>query len=160
MTSAHEPPDRPPRAAEDAPPTADQLLIMAYVDGELSPAERARVDERCAREPELRAELAGQRRVAVLARELAPREPEDHEWERIARAPLGRVQRFALWTLVLGVPVLSIALLETYCWSRGTSALVRYGVTALVAMFVAAVVTAVVSRLRTRPYDPYTGVRR
>ncbi len=56
-------------------PTTDELLAMAYADGELSP-EAVRVFEaRLAHEARLRVLVADQQRIAILAREAAPSEP-------------------------------------------------------------------------------------
>lgn len=161
--SAHERPDRPesrPPAASERPPTADELLVMAYVDHELSPRERAEFEARCEREPALARELALQRGLDVLAREVAPREPEDHEWARFTASPLGRLQRVVGWVLIVVVPVLAIAALEFFVWRESVAPFVRWGVTILVGLGLTYFLLALRARLTTRPYDPYTGVRR
>lgn len=56
-------------------PTTDELLAMAYADGELSAGARREFETRLAHEAPLRALVADQRRIAVLAREAAPPEP-------------------------------------------------------------------------------------
>ena len=45
-------------------------LLSAYIDGELSPRERVRLEERLAADPELRQRLEGLRRTVALVREL------------------------------------------------------------------------------------------
>lgn len=69
MTSAPRP--RPPSAA----PTTDELLAMAYADGELSQEAVRAFEARLSREARLRVLVADQQRIALLAREAAPSEP-------------------------------------------------------------------------------------
>lgn len=150
---------RPPER-DASGPTPDELLVMAYVDGELDATERARLEARFAREPALAAELASQRRLGLLAREMAPREPEDHEWARIEASAHGGALRWSTWALVVLLPLAAIVALEAWCWSPTTSPLVRWSVTVLVALAIAAFVLTWAARWRARRYDPYTGVRR
>lgn len=56
-------------------PTTDELLAMAYADGELSPEALRAFEERLSHEARLRTLVADQQRIAVLAREAAPAEP-------------------------------------------------------------------------------------
>lgn len=56
-------------------PTTDELLAMAYADGELSADAARDFEERLQREARLRVLVADQQRIAVLARESAPPEP-------------------------------------------------------------------------------------
>ena len=56
-------------------PSTDELLAMAYADGELSPEARRGFETRLAHEARLRVLVADQQRIAILAREAAPSEP-------------------------------------------------------------------------------------
>lgn len=141
-------------------PTRDQLLAMAYADGELADGARAEFEARLAQEPALRREVSALRDLEMLARQAAPREPADHEWEELAREPSQRA------TLGLGaglVVVGGLALLMYGVWSLTRAALepfVKWPLVALVlglAFLFGAVLRA---RLRTLPHDPYRKVRR
>lgn len=71
-------------------PEPDELLAMAYVDGELPPAERRAFESRLETEPRLNEQVAEMRGLALVARNLIPPEPEDREWRKLARDPLQR----------------------------------------------------------------------
>ena len=64
----------------DREPSADELTAMAYADGELSGAERAAFEQRLAAEPDLGRAVSDYRELEIMARQLAPPEPADHEW--------------------------------------------------------------------------------
>jgi anti-sigma factor RsiW len=150
-----------PRERRDAEPTADQLLAMAYADGELGAAERATFQARLAREPELGHEVAKHRALEVMARRLAPPEPMDHEWRRLALDP---VQRGAVgfgWLAFAGGALgLAGLLLWRFVSDDSIDALERGLVASLVAGAVVLLAAAVRARLRTLPYDPYRNVER
>jgi anti-sigma factor RsiW len=149
-----------PEPPEPSEPTKDELLAMAYVDGELSGAERAAFDERLAREPLLAREVAELRSLELLSRHAAPPEPADHEWSRLARSPLSRTLGPLSWALIaigtLGLGIWSIVRL-----ARAELSLVpKVLALALVAGVVLRLLLALRQRARTLPYDPYTRVKR
>lgn len=157
----HGPGGGDPQPRRDAEPTADQLLAMAYADGELGAAERAAFQARLAREPELRREVARHHSLEVLARRLAPPEPLDHEWQRLALDPLQRGTVGLGW-LAFAVGALGLAGLAFWRFVSDDSIdAVERG---LVASFVvgagALLAAAVRARLRTLPFDPYRNVER
>ncbi len=141
-------------------PTRDELLAMAYVDGELTAEGRAEFEGRLAASPELRHEVSALQSLELLARAAAPKEPMDHEWDALARDPLQRtalgvgwillvlgflgVSAFGLWQLFLSDAPLALKLL--FC------ALLLGG-----ALLLGATLRA---RLRTLPLDPYRKVQR
>jgi anti-sigma factor RsiW len=67
----------------DRQPSKDELLAMAYVDGELDSEQREAFEQRLPEEPQLLREVAEHNSLAVLARQLTPPEPMDHEWRRL-----------------------------------------------------------------------------
>ena len=97
-------------------PSADELLAMAYADGELLGTERAHFEQRLAAEPALAREVAQLKRLEVLARHAAPPEPMDHEWERLARSGGQRGLWSAGW-LFFGAGVLGLAAWDSTAWS-------------------------------------------
>jgi anti-sigma factor RsiW len=141
-------------------PTRDQLLCMAYVDGELDPLARAAFEQRLAAEADLRREVSAFRELELLARSAAPREPLEHEWAALAREPLQR------WTLALGwgLAVLGGLGLLGYGLARLFAAdappLLK-GLVAALALGGALLFAAVLrSRLRTLALDPYRKLQR
>jgi Putative zinc-finger len=105
------------------PPEHPGELLSAYLDGELSPAERDQVDTHLASCPACRADLDEERDVRAAVRGLPPVDPPFGFYERILRdgptdtaQPKKRRIRFgmanlaataAAWVLVLGVANLS-----------------------------------------------------
>jgi anti-sigma factor RsiW len=141
-------------------PTRDELLAMAYVDGELSAEGRAEVERRMAGEPALRREVAELQELAVLARAGAPKEPADHEWAELGRDP---VQRGALglgWVLV-AVGLLGLGgfgLLELLRSDAPLAVKALLGALLLGAVLLLGATLR--ARLRTAPLDPYRKVQR
>jgi anti-sigma factor RsiW len=141
-------------------PTRDELLAMAYVDGELTSEGRAEFESRLAASPELRREVSQLKELELLARAAAPREPMDHEWDELARDPVQRGSLGMGWTLlVLGV---------LGCLGYGTFALLVSGAPPLVKVLVCALFSGLAlllgatvrARLRTLPLDPYRKIQR
>lgn len=142
-------------------PTRDELLAMAYVDGELAEDARAEFEQRLAGEPALLREVAELKRLEVIARQTSPPEPIDHEWRRLERELLHTGGRF-LGFLLGGLGALGLlgwALVEVFrAEDVGTGAKALIGM-----LFLGATVLFLVilrARLRTLPYDPYTEVKR
>ena len=143
-----------------AEPSRDQLLAMAYVDGELSAAARVEFEARLAASPELRREVSALKELELLARAAAPREPADHEWDELARDPVQRGTLGLGWMLLgLGLAgALGFGALE-FC--RGEAPLwLKLACGALAAGFVLLLGATVRARLRTAPLDPYRKVQR
>ena len=141
-------------------PSKDELLAMAYADGELAPAERARFEERLRAEPGLAREVAELRRLDVLARHAAPPEPMDSEWERLARSRAQRGLWSAGWLFSLaalaGLLAWGLTCLECSNLSWAPKVLVPLLLVGA-GLLVAAAVRA---RARTMRYDPYRDVKR
>lgn len=141
-------------------PTRDQLLAMAYVDGELAPAMRAEFETRLAASAELRREVGALKELELLARAAAPKEPLDHEWEALARDPAQRGALGLGWALLVlgaagGIAYGAITLLtsDAPLWAKLTFAALSSGL----ALLLGATLRA---RLRTAHLDPYRKVQR
>jgi anti-sigma factor RsiW len=149
---------RDPRS--ERPPSPDELLAMAYTDGELEPDQRATFEQRLQHEPALSREVAALLRLNVLAREVAPREPEDLEWARIGKSrPRAWVLTIA-WCFLL-IDVLAVIGFGVFEFSRSEApilfkAVILGGLLAFLVWFW----LVVRARIRTLPYDPYTEVKR
>jgi anti-sigma factor RsiW len=142
-------------------PTRDQLLAMAYVDGELAEAERRAFEARLAREPALGHEIAEYQGLALLARQMAPKEPADYEWDRLRLDLAQKSGALVAWILI----------------AAGTTGLFGWAVVAVVSaddlgLAAKALIGALLfgllllfllvlrARLRLLPHDPYTKVLR
>lgn len=144
----------------DRDPTPDQLLAMAYADGELDQSENQAFEARLAAEPELAREVAQHLSLAVMARRLAPPEPMDYEWQRLDRDPFHRAGSGLGW-LLLSISVVGLSL-----W--GMVEIVLSDLEVVPKSLVLSLLTGSIilllatarARLRTLPFDRYTGVER
>ena len=151
--------DRPPQPEEPAP-TRDELLAMAYADGELAPDERRAFEARLAAEPALAREVAELRSLELLARRAAGPEPIDIEWRRIEASPLTRASRALAWSAI-GLGALALAGWAALAVARSElDPAAKLGLLALAVGFAVLLLLALRARLRTRRYDPYREVRR
>jgi len=127
---------------------------------ELAPELRARFEQRLRGEPELAREVSELRRLELLARQAAPPEPMDHEWERLARSTGQRGLWSAGWLLLgaglLGLGAWALACLEFSRASWVPKLLVPLALVGALLL----VVAAVRARARTLRYDPYRDVKR
>lgn len=152
----------PPMRSEEREPTRDELLAMAYADGELDPSARAEFERRLASEPTLVREVRDVRALAVLARQVAPSEPQDAEWQRLERDLLQRLlQRGGFTLFSLGaLSALALVLLRAFGDESWDGLLVPSCASCWIAGGVVLLVAALRWRSRTLPHDPYTDVLR
>lgn len=133
---------------------------MAYADGELDPSAAAAFEARMASEPELAREVTETRKLTLLARAVAPPEPQDHEWNRLEADPWHRLlTRGGLLLFLLGLSFeVCLALLGQRDGFEGQLLIVSGGLT--VAGFSMLLSAAWRWRRRSLPYDPYVEVKR
>jgi anti-sigma factor RsiW len=144
----------------DPEPTRDELLAMAYFDGELAQDARRAFEERLAREPGLAREVTALERLHGLARHSVGPEPMDGEWQRLEREPLHRAGVGLGFALVfVGGMGLAGWLVLALVGSELSLAL-KLVCGALIAGAALLLLATLRARLRTLPYDPYTDVRR
>ncbi len=144
-----------------APPSRDELLAMAYVDGELDDTARVEFEARLATSSALRTEVTELRRLSVLARQAAPPEPMDHEWRAIAAEPLQRLLHPLGWLSFL----FGSALLVGWTgWSFLRNEAVDTSAKAALGLalggFALLLLLVLRNRLRTIAFDPYRDVHR
>lgn len=133
---------------------------MAYVDGELAPAERAEFEALLATRRDLQLEVVTLRKLELLARSIAAPEPIDHEWKRLERDPLQR-SSITLGFAALGLGALGLCAWAGYqVWVGDMPLLLKCLVGALCAGVLILFLATLRGRLRTLPYDPYTEIER
>ncbi len=138
----------------------DQMLAMAYVDGELDAAELRRFESRLAVEPALAKEIAELRELALLSRRTVPPEPEDREWQRLGRDPLHRKGlRLGLWLCVLAVAGFAAALGVTVLDSGEHWTMQLFLLSGTAGVCLVTLLT-LRERLAVLPHDPYRKVHR
>lgn len=147
-------------SAHEPEPTRDELMAMAFVDGELDGEALGEFRERLASSPELARKVSQFESLQVLARSCAPPEPMDHEWSRIALDPLSQMGHGLGFGLLLAG---GLVLLAWSAWALVTSELELGFKLALGGLLLGAACLFLITlrnRLRTIPYDPYTEVKR
>ncbi|MBL4770395.1 MAG: hypothetical protein JKY61_04500 [Planctomycetes bacterium] len=138
----------------------DQMLAMAYVDGELQVDERRRFESRLALEPALEKEVEELRELALLARRSIPPEPEDREWQRLGRDPLHRKGlRLGLWFCIVAVAGFAAALGVTVLGSQEHWILQLFLLMGATGVCLISLLT-LRERLAVLPHDPYRKVQR
>ena len=141
-------------------PTRDELLAMAYVDGELRPAARAEFEARLAASPALGREVSALKELELLARAAAPREPMDEEWARLARDPLQRGTLGLGWILLI-VGCVGLALFAGWqLFASDAPLALKLLMGAFLAGGALLLGATVRARLRTLPLDPYRKIQR
>lgn len=141
-------------------PSREQLLAMAYVDGELDEAARAAFEKELATREDLRREVTQLKRLELLARRAAPPEPMDHEWKKLAAEPLHQ------GSTVLGFLALAIGAIGLAGW--GVYSILASELELLPKVLFALLcggglvlfLVTLRGRLRTLPFDPYTEIER
>ncbi|MCH2106643.1 MAG: hypothetical protein MK291_08390 [Planctomycetes bacterium] len=141
-------------------PSEDELLAMAYADGELNEEARREAAHRMASDEAFALRVAHYQRLDVTARS-ALQEPQDIAHAKLAAEP---TQRAALG---LGWAALSVGLVGFYAWifyvmvrdpemPTTLKVLMLTGIGGFLLLFLA----VLRKRLRELPFDPYTKVQR
>ncbi len=141
-------------------PRQDELLAMAYADGELRGADLETFQARLAREPALVREVSELRALEVLARSMAPPEPADYEWERLARDPAQRLGESLGWIAFVVSAVGLFALGVFWLATAPIPALPKVLCLAGLGGLLLLLLTTLRARLRVLPHDPYRKVQR
>lgn len=142
-------------------PTQGELLAMAYVDGELTGDERAGFEARLTGNDELARYVAHYRALELLARQMAPPEPADHEWMRLESAPLHSVGSKVGWGMV-GVGGAGLAAYGVYglATAESISRMPRVCLLSLMGGLGLLLALTIHTRIRLLPFDPYRKVKR
>lgn len=141
-------------------PTENELLAMAYADGELTDEARADFEQAMSSDTSLRGEVSELKRLEVLARSCAPKEPLDYEWERLRSEAVHVAGIRAGWLCT------SIAVMSGILWLLYAAACSDFGFAFKLCLFSAVggffLLLAMTLRVRlmTLKHDPYRDVRR
>ncbi len=96
-------------------------LISGYLDGELDPAERARVETYAASHSEFRRELDEMRALMANAAHLQPPHVPDEEWDRFLDNVYNRLERRTGWILTMigaaGLAALAMYFIAVLPWA-------------------------------------------
>lgn len=137
-----------------------QHLMMAAVDGEITPAERQELDTLVAGSPDLAAEWARMHRVKEVTSTMSLKPPPEEVWDRYWTDVYHRAERGAAWVLLsVGAIVLAAyaiwTAIEHLFEDTSVPVLVRFAVGAVALGFAILAVSVVREKLFTRSRDPY-----
>lgn len=146
---------------DGASPSPDELLAMAFADGELSPEERLAFEKRLTKEEALGILVAEHMALDVLARRVAPREPQDFEWARLQLDPVYKTSVSLGWMLVIVGSLATLALtVYGVATNESLTPLTRVFILSALLGFLLLFLSVLMRRLRTLPLDPYRHVER
>ncbi|MAB81609.1 MAG: hypothetical protein CMJ89_19890 [Planctomycetes bacterium] len=141
-------------------PSRDELLAMAFVDGELDSAGLKDFEKRMATEPALAREVAELQKLELLARGWAPPEPKDSEWQRLEDELL-QSTGWTLGWILLAVGGIGLGLFAAFEILTGEMApLLKFFLAVTIGGLTVLFLLVLRGRLRTLPLDPYTEVER
>ncbi len=146
---------------EDSGHDRYKRLLMALLDGELAPGERAELDRHLEECAECRRELAEFRQLKEVTDMVRFREPEDVVWDGYWRGIYNRMERGIGWILVSVGAVLLLAfgafrLVESLLTDPTVSLLVKVGVSAVLLGVIVLLVSLVRERLFGLKHDRYS----
>ncbi len=146
-------------------PRQDEALLSAYVDGELDPADAARVEAHLAADPAARREVDRLRRLKDLTGALRLKDAPPEAWEDFWQSAYNRSERSLGW-LLLGLAVLVLAgwgatvLLGALLGADDLPTLVKAAIIAGVAGLGLLLVSVVRERIHARARTRYKDVIR
>lgn len=146
---------------DDPPLTERQQQLMAYVDDELTPAERASFENAMANDPELAIEAAKFRNLMDLSLSMSLSEPTDHEMRRFWAKFYNRTEWQLGWVLLCaGVVVLAVEGLYLLLTSEALSWTLKGAIISTVVGGGLLMWNTIRLKLRTSHFDRYRGVMR
>lgn len=145
------------------PPEADrfEILMMGYLDGELTSDQEQELRDHLTAHPAASRELARYRKLNDIAHSVRLREPQDYEWDRFWQDLYNRMERRISWFLLLFGGILTS--LATIVWLLQTGqvqAWVKIGLITLLTGFLLMFLNVLRGRRRTLPFDRFRGIER
>lgn len=145
----------------DPQPSDKQLMLMAWLDGELSPQERSKFEVMLRDDPQLAAEAASQRSLLDLTKTMHNLEPTEAEMRRFWASFYNRTEWQVAWVLLtagiaglVGEGIYLLMTADTLSWVIKTAALSTLAGGALLIWNTARL------KMRTSRFDRYRGVMR
>ncbi len=141
-------------------PTRNELLAMAYADGELTEEARREFEQAMLEDAALRLEVSELKRLEVLARQCSPKEPLDYEWASVRSEPVHVAGTGA------GVSLTIVGVMGGIIWLLYTAACSDFGLAFKLCLFSAVggflllLGMTLRCRLKTLPHDPYRDLTR
>lgn len=140
-------------------------LMMAALDGEITPDERRELDGMLARHPELRREFESMSRVKEVTGAMTYREPPEETWDRYWTSVYNRIERGIGWILVSVGSVVLLAYgawkwLEAVWGAAGLPPVVKFAIMAVATGLLVLAVSVIREKLFTYRDDPYKEIRR
>ncbi len=146
-------------------PDQEAHLLSAYMDGELDPADAARVERALAADPAVRRVLEDLRRVKDLAGTMRLREAPAEAWEGFWDSVYNRGERSLGWLLLITGSALvagwgALQLVAAIWNEPDLPGLVRFGILGTVAGLAVLVLSVTRERIHTRRRTRYKDVIR
>ena len=146
-------------------PERDRHLLMAELDGELTPDERAELDRALAADPALRAERARLHELKEVTGAMKLREPPEEVWDGYWVSVYNRAERGLGWVLLsLGAVVLVLYGSWHAVWALldapDVPLLVKLAVFGIAAGGLILLFSVAREKLFTYARDPYKEIRR
>lgn len=140
-------------------------LMMEYLDHELSPEDRGRLERHLERCPDCRRELEELRQLEQLTARVALADPGEEAWKMYWKAVYNRIERGIGWVLLsLGAVILFATALYHFFADFLTNPAeplgVRLGISALALGGIVLFVSVLRERLFTRKTDRYKEIER
>ena len=146
---------------DDPPLTERQQQLMAYVDDELSSADRAAFEQMLSRDPELAMEAAQHKNIMDLSHSMALAEPSDHEVRRFWSKFYNRTEWRLGWVLLItGLIVLAGEGLYLLIVSEAMSWIQKGAILSTVIGGVILLCHTLRLKIKTSHFDRYRGVMR
>jgi anti-sigma factor RsiW len=139
--------------------------LSAFVDGELEPADEARIRAHLEADEDTRREVEDLRRLKNMTDQLRLKEPPDEEWEAFWRSVYNRAERSLGWILLtVGVIVLGawalVQLATALVSTTDIPLLVKAGIFVLAGGVLTLLVSAIRERIHKRRHTRYKDVKR
>lgn len=145
----------------DVEPNERQLMLMAWLDGELAPPDRARFERMLTEDRDLAAEAAAQRALVDMTRSLATLEPTEAELRRFWSSFYNRTEWQIAWVLlIVGIAGLAGEGVYLLLTASKLSWLVKAAAISTLAGAALLVWNTARLKLRTSRFDRYRGVMR
>ena len=138
-----------------------KILMMGYLDGELSGEDREKVETHLHTCTQCKKEFEKYTKLDVVTKSLNLIEPSDKEWERFWMKIYNRIERKAAWIcIVSGIVILAVYSGYRVATSDDLSLPVKTGTLMLVLGFLFLFVSVLRGHFAVRKHDKYRSVRR